>query len=82
MLKARPLTCREMVQLVTSYLEDELSLGDRRRFERHLRTCDGCSTYVEQMREMIRLAGALREDDLRPQVRDELLAAFRDWHNR
>ncbi len=80
MLTVRPLTCREMVQLVTAYLEDELSARDRRRFERHLRHCEGCTTYVEQMRETIRLAGSLREDDLQPRVRDELLAAFRDWH--
>ncbi len=69
-----------MVQLVTAYLEDGLSPRDRRRFERHLRGCDGCTTYLEQMRETIRLAGGLREDDLQPRVRDELLAAFRDWH--
>ncbi len=81
MLSVRPLTCREMVQLVTAYLEDELSPRDRRRFERHLRSCDGCPTYVEQMRETIRLAGALREEDLQPRVRDELLAAFRGWHS-
>jgi anti-sigma factor RsiW len=81
MLSVRPLTCREMVQLVTAYLEDELSPQDRRRFERHLRSCEGCTTYVEQMRETIRLAGALREGDLQPRVRDELLAAFRGWHS-
>ncbi len=70
-----------MVKLVTAYLEDGLSPRDRRRFERHLRSCEGCTTYVEQMRETIRLAGVLREDDLQPRVRDELLAAFRDWHS-
>ena len=73
------MTCRELVQLITDYLEGGLSRRDRRRFERHLRGCDGCPTYVEQMRETVRVAGVLREDDLAPAVRDELLAVFRDW---
>jgi anti-sigma factor RsiW len=73
------MTCRELVQLITDYLEGGLSARDRRRFKRHLRGCDGCTTYVEQMRDTVRLAGALAEDDLSPQARDELLAVFRDW---
>ena len=76
------MTCRELVQLITDYLEGGLSRRDRRRFERHLRDCDGCPTYVEQMRETLRVVGVLGEDDLAPAVRDELLAAFRDWKNR
>jgi anti-sigma factor RsiW len=73
------MTCRELVQVITDYLEGTLSRRDTRRFERHLRECDGCTTYVEQMRETIRLAGVLGEDDLAPAVRDELLAVFRGW---
>ena len=52
------------------------------RFERHLRKCDGCPSYVEQMRATIRLAGVLDEGDLPPGSREELLAVFRDWKNR
>jgi anti-sigma factor RsiW len=74
------LTCRELVQLITDYLEGGLSGRDRRRFKRHLRGCDGCTTYVEQMRETVRLAGVLGEDDLTPQARDQLLAVFREWN--
>ena len=81
-LSAEKMTCRELVQLITDYLEDGLSKRDRRRFERHLRGCDGCTIYVEQMRGTIRLAGVLGEDDLEPAARYELLAAFRDWRNR
>ncbi len=76
------LTCLELVQLVTDYLEGVLSARDRRRFERHLRACPDCPTYVQQMGETIRLAGVLREEDIQPRVRAELLAAFRDWKNR
>jgi anti-sigma factor RsiW len=81
-LSPEKMTCRELVQVITDYLEGTLSRRDRRRFDRHLRECDGCTVYVEQMRETIRLAGALREDDLAPAVREELLEVFRDWKSR
>ena len=44
------LTCKEMVEIVTDYLEGALSPEDRSRFEQHLALCDGCTYYVEQMR--------------------------------
>jgi anti-sigma factor RsiW len=81
-LTAPAMTCRELVQVITDYLEGNLSRRDRRRFEAHTRGCDACTTYVEQMRETIRLTGVLGEDDLEPAARDELLAVFRDWKNR
>ena len=34
--------CRELVELITDYLEDRLSPVDRRRFETHLATCEAC----------------------------------------
>ena len=75
----RPLTCQQLVELVTDYFEGALSPADAQRFEQHLEVCPGCVTYVEQMRETIRLTGRLREDDLVPAARDELLAQFRNW---
>jgi anti-sigma factor RsiW len=82
MLTTPEMTCRELVQLITDYFEGGLSRRDRRRFERHLRRCDGCPTYVEQMRETVRLTGTLEEDALSPAARRELLAVFQDWKAR
>jgi anti-sigma factor RsiW len=73
------LTCRELVRLVTDYLEGALSDNDRRRFEAHLTACDGCTTYVSQVRDTIRITGTLTEESLAPAARDELLVAFRTW---
>jgi anti-sigma factor RsiW len=73
------LRCRELVALVTAYLEEALSADDRERFERHLAHCVGCQRYLEQMRRTIALTGQLREDELSPKVRDELLTAFHGW---
>ena len=51
------LACRELVELVTDYLEGALPSRERERFEAHLAECDACDAYVEQVRATIRLAG-------------------------
>jgi anti-sigma factor RsiW len=78
-LATRPLVCRELVELVTDYLEGRLSAADRSRFEEHLDECDGCTAYVEQMRRTIEALGHIPEESLSPEAERELLAAFRDW---
>lgn len=76
---ASGLVCREVVELVTAYLDGSMPREERRRFERHLTRCDGCTRYVEQMRTTVRAVGAISEESVPPGVREELLAAFRDW---
>jgi anti-sigma factor RsiW len=76
------LGCQEFVELVTDYLEGGLAEPDRRRFEEHLAVCPGCTAYLEQMRETIRLTGTLREADVAPEALAALLGAFRDWKAR
>lgn len=73
------LTCQEVVELVSDYLEGTLDTGQRARFEAHLAGCRGCTNYLEQMRRTIQMVGRLTEESLSPPVRDELLALFRDW---
>jgi len=74
------LACRELVELVTGYLEGGLSRRERARVRRHLRGCPHCSRYLEQIRLTIRLTGRLRWEDVETMPADaraELLAAFR-----
>jgi predicted anti-sigma-YlaC factor YlaD len=78
-MAATELTCRELVEIVSDYLEDRLSPIDRQRFEEHLTVCEGCANYVEQMRDTIRLAGRLTENSIPVPARERLLQAFRDW---
>ena len=73
------LSCQELVELVTAYLEGALSVEERARFDEHLATCGTCQVYVEQMRTTIRLAGRVTPDDLSPEAERDLLAAFRSW---
>jgi anti-sigma factor RsiW len=77
--RRRDLACREVVELVTDYLEGALDERDRERFERHLRGCDGCTAYLEQMRLTVRLAGRLEPEAIEPAFRDRLVDAFRGW---
>ena len=53
------LTCNELVEIVTDYLEGALSASDRDRFEGHIEGCDGCRAYLEEMRQTIVLVGSL-----------------------
>ena len=71
--------CRELVELVTDYLEDRLSPIDRARFEAHLTECEACRTYLEQFRQTIRVLGRLPEESLLPEAREALITAFRGW---
>lgn len=73
------ITCREFVELATSYLEGNLAVPDRERFEDHLALCPGCQAYMEQLEATLRALGRIPEDSLSADARDELLHAFRDW---
>jgi anti-sigma factor RsiW len=78
-VSGRGLTCREVIEILTDYLEDALPAQERRRVEEHLAGCDGCTTYLEQVRETIRLSGMLKEEQIPEREKQRLLAAFRDW---
>jgi anti-sigma factor RsiW len=76
------LTCKELVEVVTNYLEGRMPAEQRLLFEEHVAFCDWCQTYVEQMRATVRLTGTLSEEDIAPEARDGLLRVFRDWKGR
>jgi anti-sigma factor RsiW len=74
------ITCRELVELVTDYLEGALPMDRRARFEEHLAACGWCVIYLDQMRQTRRALGALAEDSIAIEARDALLHAFRGWN--
>jgi len=71
-------TCREVVALVTEYLEGTLPRGVHRAMQDHLTECEGCATYVDQMRATISAVGRLRVESLPPATQRSLVVAFRD----
>jgi anti-sigma factor RsiW len=76
---AEHISCQEVVELVTDYLETALPADAAALFEQHLNFCEGCVWYVDQMRTTIATVGQIREEDVPPETREQLLAAFRDW---
>ena len=73
------MSCKELVELVTDYLEGALSPTDQRRFELHISKCDWCKIYIDQIRLTIKAAGKLTEQSINPRAKEELLAVFRNW---
>jgi len=73
------LTCKELVELVTDYLEDQLSAEERLKFEQHLNWCPPCGHYLEQMQVTIRAAGSLTEHNVPEAAQKVLLEAFRHF---
>ena len=76
------MSCRELVALVTEYLEGTLPRFERIRFERHVAVCPPCRAHLDEMRETIRASGAITEESISPAARDDLLEAFADWSER
>jgi len=79
MTQVAALSCQELVELVTDYVEGALPREERERFEQHLAECIPCQTYLEQMRSTIELTGKLRPEALSPEAEATLLHAFRSW---
>ena len=72
-------TCQQVVELVTDYLERSLPPEEASLFEQHVNFCDGCDWYLHQMRTTIATVGRIGEEDVPDEARDQLLAAFRHW---
>jgi anti-sigma factor RsiW len=75
------LTCQELVELVTEYFEDALPSVERERFEKHLKGCEGCQAYLQQMEQTIRLTGQLTEASMPESAKQALLETFRRWRS-
>lgn len=73
------ISCQELVELVTDYLEGALAPEDQDRFDSHIAACDGCRRYLEQIRVTVTLSGRLSPEQLDPAAQAALLQAFRNW---
>jgi anti-sigma factor RsiW len=72
------ISCQEVVEVVTDYLEGKLSPEAVAVFEAHLALCDGCQWYLDQMRITISAVGRIEDEELPAELRDTVLAAFRN----
>jgi anti-sigma factor RsiW len=72
------MTCQEFVELVTEYLEGELSEARRAELHAHIDECGGCSAYLAQMRATIAALGGLSTENGFESTREQALQAFRE----
>lgn len=56
------LTCREVADFLSDYLEHALSAEQRGAFETHLHECDDCVLYLRSYEDTIRLSRAAYRD--------------------
>lgn len=73
------IVCRELLELLSDYLDDALPGEVHTAVATHLAACDGCTTVLEEFRTTIAMTGTLTEEQITPAKRDLLLAAFRGW---
>jgi anti-sigma factor RsiW len=73
------ITCRQVVALVTDYLDGRLPRGEHDLFEAHLAECEDCTEHVRQIRTTVALTGQVRDDDLEPAAREDLMNLYRRW---
>ncbi len=73
------LTCQELTELVTEYLEKRMRLWDRLRFRLHVGMCRHCRAYLHNQRLAIKTLGKMPARPIPPDVRKELLERFRGW---
>jgi anti-sigma factor RsiW len=76
------MACRELVRVISAYLDGTLPAEDRLRFDAHLEECPYCVNYLEQMRETIEALGEFTADSIAPERRREILEAFGEWRRR
>src|SRR5947207_10384529 len=73
------LTCKEVVELVTDYLENVLLPGLRKQLEEHVADCPGCTNYIEQVRLTVSMLHQLAQEPVYPETKQKLLEVFRNW---
>jgi anti-sigma factor (TIGR02949 family) len=74
------ISCQEVVEVITDYLEGKMSPDEVAIFEAHLALCEGCQWYLDQMRITIDTVGRIEDEAVPTELRDTVLAAFRTRH--
>jgi hypothetical protein len=72
-------TCQEVVDLASEFVDGAMAATEATLFEYHLNFCDGCYTFIDQIRDTAALAGRVSEEQVPQDVKRRLLIAFREW---
>src|SRR5699024_996175 len=77
--KQKELVCREVVELVTIYLDESLGEPDRSELQTHLDGCPHCSTYLDQIKATITHVSDLKQYQIEQPVQFELVQVYLKW---
>jgi anti-sigma factor RsiW len=70
------MTCRQLIDFIGSYRDNELKPDQRVEFERHLRACPSCVAYLETYEKTILLARAAADGPVPNDVPESLVQAI------
>jgi predicted anti-sigma-YlaC factor YlaD len=73
------LSCREVVELVTEYLENTLLPEMRKHLEEHVAECPGCESFIEQIQLTISMLSQIAQAPVSATTKQRLLQLFQDW---
>ncbi len=73
------ISCQQLVELVTDYLEGDLDAADRAAVEQHLAECGHCTAYIRQVRRLLELTAGSAEP-VPDALLEDLTARFRRRH--
>ena len=73
------LSCKQITELITDYLEGRMGFGERMRFQVHVGMCKHCRAYLRQMKATVAAVGQLPDEPMPDDVRDEMRKRFANW---
>ena len=65
-------SCKEIIDLLSEYLEGDLAGGEAGDFEAHMADCPPCVDFLENLKHTRALVRGLRCDEVPPEVQRQL----------
>lgn len=70
------MTCRQLIDFLTDYVDGDLPAEQRRQFDAHLEECGECRRYVTQFTSTVKLTHAAAAEDVPEALPPELVKAI------
>ena len=71
------ITCRELLDFIADYLDNELNSEQRFEFERHLAVCPSCVNYLDSYKQTFALSKrALLDEEALETIPEELIRSI------
>ena len=70
------INCRECVDFILAYLDNELSEDERAQFQKHLDMCPPCKKFIDEYQDCIRAASCCYDEEEDKPVSDKVPEAL------